>query len=198
MALDQGPLRGSPKRKDKANQMQNLQKVGGIAALGHTSRGKALLNGLLAWFIGFALYMLPAFIVAFRLAFEMGPQKQGAAAISAQISQTIAILYAGSWFLQAGLIVMVSLLVVWRAWAVATRSEQRQLINGLMVGAAPALLTPVLLMWGGFGWVDLVAMLVCLVAGVTGGRLAKARRTSRNAEFIPQPDTCAFDANATE
>ncbi len=178
--------------------MQNLQKVGGIAALGHTARGKALRNGLLAWFIGFALYMLPAFIVAFRLAFEMGPQKQGAAAISAQISQTIAILYAGSWFLPVGLIVMVGLLVVWRAWTVAKGSEQRQLMNGLMVGAAPALLTPVLLMWGGFGWVDIAAMLVCLVAGVTGGYLAKARRTSRNAEFIPQPDTCAFDANATE
>ena len=65
----------------------------------NTSRGKALLNGLLAWFIGFALYMLPAFVVAFRLAFEMGSQKQGSAAISKQISQTIATLYAGSWLL---------------------------------------------------------------------------------------------------
>lgn len=138
-------------------------------------RGKALLNGLVAWFIGFALYMLPAFVVAFRLAFEMGPQKQGPAAISQQISREIAALYAGSWLLHVGLIVMISLLVVWRAWAVAKGSAQRQLVRGLMVGVVPALLTPVLLVWGGFGWVDIVAMLVCLVAGVTGGRLARAQ-----------------------
>lgn len=138
----------------------------------NTSRGKALLNGLLAWSIGFALYMLPAFVVAFRLAFEMGPRKLSAAAISAQISRTIAALYAGSWFLHVGLIVIVGLLVVWRAWAVARGSEQRQLVNGLIVGAVPAVLTPALLLWGGFRWVDMAAMLVCLVAGVTGGRLA--------------------------
>ena len=101
----------------------------------NTSRGKALLNGLLAWFIGFALYMLPAFVVAFRLAFEMGPQKQGSAAISQQISQKIATLYAGSWLLQVGLIVIIGLLVVWRAWAVAKGSEQRQLVSGLIVGS---------------------------------------------------------------
>jgi len=144
----------------------------------NTFRGKALLNGLLAWFIGFALYMLPAFVVAFRLAFEMGPQKQGSAAISQQISQKIATMYAGSWLLQVGLIVIVGLLVVWRAWAVVKGSEQRQLVSGLIVGAVPALLTPVLLVWGGFGWVDIVAMLVCLVAGVTGGYLARAQYKS--------------------
>lgn len=118
--------------------------------------------------------MLPAFVVAFRLAFEMGPQKQGAAVISAQISRTIAALYAGSWLLHVGLIVIVGLLVVWRAWAVAKGSGQGQLVCGLMVGAVPAVLTPVLLMWGGFRWVDMAATLVCLVAGVTGGRLASA------------------------
>ena len=141
----------------------------------NNSRGRALLNGLLAWFIGFALYMLPAFVVAFRLAFELGPRQQGAAAISRQISQQIAALYAGSWLLHVGLIVTVGLLVVWRAWAVAKGSEDRQLVRGLLVGAVPALLTPALLRWGGFGWVDIVAMLVCLVAGVAGGRLAKAQ-----------------------
>ena len=144
----------------------------------NTFRGRALLNGLLAWFIGFALYMLPAFVVAFRLAFELGPRQQGAAAISQQISQQIAALYAGSWLLQAGLIVMVGLLVVWRAWAVAKGSDQGHLVRGLLVGAVPALLTPVLLAWGGFGWVDIVAVLVCLVAGVTGGRLARTQYTS--------------------
>ena len=144
----------------------------------NTSRGKALLNGLLAWFIGFALYMVPAFVVAFRLAFEMGSQRQGSAAISEQIGQEIASMYAGSWLLQMGLIVIVGLLVVWRAWAVAKGSEQKQLVGGLIVGAVPAALTLVFLACGGFGWVDIVAMLVYLVAGVTGGYLAKAQHKS--------------------
>jgi len=145
----------------------------------NTSRGKALLNGLLAWFIGFALYMLPAFVVAFRLAFEMGPRKQGSAAISRQISQEIAALYAGSWLLHVGLIVIVGLLVVWRAWAVVRGSEPRELVSGLVVGAVPALLTSMLLAWGGFGWVDMAAMLVSLVAGITGAYLARAQSKSR-------------------
>jgi len=145
----------------------------------NTSRGKALLNGLLAWFIGFALYMLPAFVVAFRLAFEMGPRKQGSTAISRQISQEIGALYAGSWLLHVGLIVIVGLLVVWRAWAVVRGSEPRELVSGLVVGAVPALLTPMLLAWGGFGWVDMAAMLVSLVAGITGAYLARAQSKSR-------------------
>jgi len=145
----------------------------------NTSRGKALLNGLLAWFIGFALYMLPAFVVAFWLAFEMGPRKQGSTAISRQISQEIAALYAGSWLLHVGLIVIVGLLVVWRAWAVVRGSEPRELVSGLVVGAVPALLTPMLLAWGGFGWVDMAAMLVSLVAAITGAYLARAQSKSR-------------------
>jgi len=145
----------------------------------NTSRGKPLLNGLLAWFIGFALYMLPAFVVAFWLAFEMGPRKQGSTAISRQISQEIGALYAGSWLLPVGLIVIVGLLVVWRAWAVVRGSEPRELVSGLVVGAVPALLTPMLLAWGGFGWVDMAAMLVSLVAGITGAYLARAQSKSR-------------------
>ena len=142
------------------------------------SRGKSLLNGLLAWFIGLALYMVPALVFAFQLAFEMGSQRQDSAAISKQISQRIATMYAGSWLLHVGLIVIVSLLVVWRAWAVAKGSEQKQLVGGLIVGAVPAVLTLVFLACGGFGWVDIVAMLVYLAAGVTGGYLAKARHKS--------------------
>ena len=141
-------------------------------------RGKALLNGLLAWSIGFALYMVPALIVAFRLASEMGSRRQDSAAISGQISRKIATMYAGSSLLQVGLIVIVGLLVVWRAWAVAKGSEHGQLFIGLTVGAVPAVLTLVFLAFGGFGWVDIGAMLVYLFAGVTGGYLPKAQHKS--------------------
>jgi hypothetical protein len=122
--------------------------------------------------------MVPAFVVAFQQAFEMGSQRQGSAAISEQIGQKITAMYAGSWLLQVGLIIIVGLLVMWRAWAVAKGSEQKQLVSGLIVGAVPAVLTLVFLVCGGFGWVDIAAILVYLVTGVTGGYLAKAQYKS--------------------
>ena len=82
-----------------------------------TSRSKVLLNGLVVCLIGFAVYMIPAFVVAFRLAFEMGSQRQSSAAISATIGQKIAAMYAENWLPQGGLIIIVGLLVVWRVRA---------------------------------------------------------------------------------
>ena len=88
-----------------------------------TSRGKALLNALFICLIGLVVYMIPAFVVAFRLPFELGPQGQSSAAISAQISQKIAAMYAENWLPQLGLIVIVGLLAVWRYRTVAARQR---------------------------------------------------------------------------
>jgi uncharacterized Tic20 family protein len=79
-----------------------------------TARGKAFLDGLFVCLIGLGVYLTPAFVVAFRLANELASQKQGSAAISAQISQTIARLYAENWLPQVGLIVIVVGVLVWR------------------------------------------------------------------------------------
>ena len=132
-------------------------------------------NGLLAWFIGFALYMIPAFVVAVRLAWEQGPRMRDSAATSAHISQEIATRYAHSWLLHVGLIVIVALLVSWRAWAVAKGSGEKRMANGLIVGGAAAVLTLGFLAWVGFGWVYVAAMLLYVGAGVGGGYLAKAQ-----------------------
>jgi hypothetical protein len=79
-----------------------------------TARGKAFLDGLFVCLIGLAVYMIPAFVVAFRLAYEMGSQRQSSAAISAQISQNIAALYAGNALPQVGLIAIAIGVLVWR------------------------------------------------------------------------------------
>ncbi len=79
-----------------------------------THRGKAFLDGLFVCLIGLAVYMTPAFVVAFRLAFELASQKQRSAAISAQISQSIAALYAENVLPQVGLIAIVIGVLVWR------------------------------------------------------------------------------------
>ena len=142
----------------------------------NTIRWRAgVLNGLLAWFIGFALYMIPAFVVAVRLAWELGPRLRDSAATSARISQKIATMYAHSWLLHVGLIVIVALLVSWRAWAVAKGSGEKRMVNGLVVGGAAAVLTLGFLAWVGFGWVYVAAMLLYVGAGVGGGYLAKAQ-----------------------
>ena len=85
-----------------------------------TSRSKVLLNGLVVGLVGFAVYMIPALVVAFGLAFEMGSQRQGSAAISATISRKIAAMYAENGWLQVGLIIIVGLLTVWRVRAAKT------------------------------------------------------------------------------
>ena len=79
-----------------------------------TARGKALLDGLFVCLMGLAVYMTPAFVVAFRLANELASQKQGSAAISATIGQKIAAMYAENWLPQVGLIVIVVGVLVWR------------------------------------------------------------------------------------
>lgn len=135
--------------------------------------GKALLNGLLAWVIGFILYMIPSIIIAFRLVAEMGVQSQDPAAMSAGISERISNIYASSWLLTVGLIVVTGLLVFWRARVVAKGSHKKAVVNGLVVGAVPAALTLAFLACGGFGWIDIVAMLVYLGAGAAGGALAR-------------------------
>jgi hypothetical protein len=97
----------------------------------NTSRGQALLNGLIVCLIGLAVYMTPAFVVAFRLAFELASQKQGSAAISAQISQNIATLYAENVLPQVELMVIVGLLVAWRVWAARRGMVPAKSLDGL-------------------------------------------------------------------
>lgn len=88
----------------------------------NTSRRKAFLNGLAIGFIGLAIDLLPALVVAFRLAIELRSQRQAAAVISTQISQQIGALYAQNWLPQIGLIIIVGALIVWRVRAVSSAS----------------------------------------------------------------------------
>jgi len=72
------------------------------------------LAGLFSGPLGLGVYSHRAGVVAFRLATELRPQKQGSAAISAQISRSIAAMYAENWLPQVGLIVIVVGVLVWR------------------------------------------------------------------------------------
>lgn len=131
--------------------------------------GKALLNGLLAWFIGFVAYMIPSFVYAAMLVGEMDLRNQDPTTTSQQISQKIADFYASNWLLTAGLIVVIALLVFWRARTVAKGAGQRRWLNGLIVGAVPAALSLLFVLCGSFGLMDIVAVLVYLGVGALSG-----------------------------
>jgi putative membrane protein (TIGR04086 family) len=134
--------------------------------------GKALLNGLLAWFLGFVLYMIPSFVYGTWLGFRLGREAQDPSALGRQISEQIASVYAENWVITALLIVVIVLLVLWRARVVAKGTGQRRWVNGLIVGAVPAALSLLFVACGGFGWLDVISMAIYLAAGAIGGLLA--------------------------
>lgn len=131
---------------------------------------KGLLNGIAAWCLGFAVYMVPAFIVAFRLWFELSRQGRTYAAVSAQISQSIAALYVDSRLLTVSLIVATALAVLWRARTLVKGARSGAAFDGLIVGAVAAALTVLMFLgFGAFGWPSLLAIVACMSAGLLGG-----------------------------
>ena len=136
--------------------------------------GKAILNGFIAWLIGFIIYMIPSFAYAFWLAFQMVPTTTDYTAMSARISQEVAALYTGNWLLIGALILIAALIILWRARAVAMGTGGSRWINGLVVGAVPAVLSLVFVLCGGLGLDTVVTIVVYLGAGVVGGWLARA------------------------
>lgn len=128
-----------------------------------------LLNGFVAWCLGFALYTIPSLIVAFGLWFELGRQGRDYAAVSSQIGQRIATMYSSSSLLTASLIVMTALAVFWRARALARGAKAGAVLNGLIVGTVAAALTVLMFLgFGAFGWLSILAIVACASAGVLG------------------------------
>jgi hypothetical protein len=141
---------------------------------------KGLLNGLVAWCLGFALYMVPAFVIAFGMTFDLGRQGQDPAAISAQIGRQIPIVYAGNRLLTVGLIVVTALLVLWRTLRLTADSRSAAALNGLLVGSVAAALTVLMFLgFGSFGWPSALAGIACVTAGVVGGASTGGKRTTK-------------------
>ena len=137
--------------------------------------GKALLNGLFVWLISVALTMLPALVMGFTLGAQLGTQGGDPAATIQQISQQIAAMYTENWLLIAGVVAITAVIALWRAWAVANGTWHMRWLNGLIVGAVPAVLSLGFGFCGGFDVLDIVTIGVYLVAGVAGGLLARPK-----------------------
>lgn len=134
---------------------------------------KALLNGFLAWVIGFILYMGPAFIVAFKMALELGPKTEDPSAVSEQISQAIPGIYQDNLLLLAGFFIVTTLLLFWRARAVAKGSGEKKIMNGVIVTFIPVVLSLLFMCSTGFNILSLFGILLFMAAGYGGGYYSK-------------------------
>lgn len=135
--------------------------------------GKAILNGLFVWLISLVIFMVPAFLYGTVLGAQLGPEMQDPAAVGQEISQRISELYAGSWLLLLGLAVITAVLIFWRAQSVANGTWDKRWLNGLIVGAVPAVLSLLFVLCGGFDVWNVVNLVLYAAAGILGGLSAR-------------------------
>lgn len=134
---------------------------------------KALFNGVFAWVLGFILYMIPALIVALKMGFELGPKINDSAAVSQQISQTISKMYQNNLLLFIAFIIVVALLIFWRAKVVARNTGEKRKLNGALVAVFPVIINLLFNFSTGFDVTSVIALLVFVAAGYVGGLLSK-------------------------
>ncbi len=115
--------------------------------------------------------MIPALVIGFQMGFTLGPKLQDSAEVSRQISEAISRLYRGNLYLIAWYITAVALLVLWRARVVSRSARGKQMLNGAMVGAIPALLEIAFLAAGVGGVSSVIAAAVFVGIGAMGGSM---------------------------
>jgi phosphoglycerol transferase MdoB-like AlkP superfamily enzyme len=131
---------------------------------------KDILNGFLAWLIAFLLYMLPALVVGISMGFDLGPKLNDTAEVSRRISQAISEMYQSSWYLHIGFIVVLAVLVFWRAWAKTRHTTEKSILHGATIGTVAAILVILQMLPSGAGMGAAIPAVVCIVAGLVGGR----------------------------
>lgn len=143
----------------------------------NTSRGplrplRALLNGVLAWFLGFALYVLPGAGLGFQVGYDRGTKGYENEEIGREVATAITDLYRGNIWLTAGVIIVTAGLIYWRARVVAGDTTGRGTGAGLLVAAIPAILAALLIVAGPWTLTGVLAVVAYMVAGIMGGRSA--------------------------
>ena len=135
--------------------------------------GRALWNSLLVAILSFIAYLIPAFYVAFKMGFELGPKLHDPAEVSRQISEAIPPIYQHNQLLLIGFIILTTLLIFWRGRQVAAGTGEKSLINGLLVSSIPVLLTIMFIFTRGFQIRSLVEIIVYLLTGYAAGKMEK-------------------------
>lgn len=130
---------------------------------------RGLLNGLFAWIIGFLLYMIPAFIIAVRMGFTLGPGSDDPAAVSAEISESISALYESSLSLSLAYILLLCVFIFLRARRINEKYGSKEVLNGLLVSVFPVFFSILFIVTDGFELLSAVEIVLFVVAGYLGG-----------------------------
>ena len=127
------------------------------------------LSGSIAWVIAFAVYMIPAFVVAIPMGIDLGPKLHNNAEVSRQISQAVSDLYRVNLYIRFGYIAVIGIVVFWRAWIVAGRSVERTTLHGAIIGSVAAIMVAVQMAAYGAGMHMVIPAIVSIAAGIFGG-----------------------------
>lgn len=130
---------------------------------------KDLLNGLMVWAIAFLLYVIPAFVVAIRMGFDLGPKLKDSAQVSKMISQAISEMYRTNPYLLPGYTVILAALIFWRVRVICRTVSGNSLIHGAVVAVIPVGIGIWWLVSVGGGLSSMIAIVVFLAAGMAGG-----------------------------
>ena len=134
---------------------------------------RALLNGLFVWLLSVIIWAVPAVLFAYSLSVSGGPGAPDSATLLSQFSGEIGRLYGQNVLLIVGLIVITAVLVFWRARVVARGTWNLRWVNGLIVGAVPAVLSLSFVLCSGWSWLTAAAAAAHLIAGLLGGLAAR-------------------------
>jgi len=130
---------------------------------------KDLLNGFVVWVIAFLLYIIPAFVVAFRMAFDLGPKLKDSAQVGSLIGPAISGMYRTNPYLFPGYMAILAALIFWRSRVVCRTVAGRPLVHGAVVAVIPVAVG----VWQFVSWNGapgaMMAIVVFLAAGMAGG-----------------------------
>jgi len=139
---------------------------------------KALVNSLIIQVVGMLLFLVPGFVLAMKMGFQLGQELKDSAEVSRRISEAVSEMYQTSTMLMALYIVMMFLLIVLRSFRVARGTGERRILNGLLVGSVPVAVTLLSVAMMGFEPLTLVELLAYIVAGAVGGRLSRGEKAT--------------------
>jgi hypothetical protein len=140
---------------------------------------KDILNGFIAWIIAFVTYMIPAFVVAIYMGFDLGPKLNDNAEVSRRISQAISEMYGSNLYIRIGYIVVLGILVFWRSWVITRHFTERSILHGAIIGSVAAILVAVQMTRSGAGVHMVIPVMVSIVAGLIGGMKRVLRGTAQ-------------------
>ena len=143
------------------------------------SWSKDILNGFLAWLFAFLAYILPSLVLGISMGFDLGPKLKDNAEVGRRISQAISEMYQSGWYLHVGFIIVLAILVYWRASAKTRHITEKSILHGATIGTTAAVLVILQMMSRGVGIHAVMAAVVCIAAGLIGGWKREPHHTTQ-------------------